>query len=62
MGPGAPLCISMSYDVINKLISACIWLVPLMAAFAVIRQNATARLVVGGSLLLISIVSYAYSA
>ena len=52
----------MSYDVINRLISACIWLVPLMAAFAVIRQNATARLVVGGSLLLISIVSYAYSA
>ena len=48
-------------DVIAKLISASIWLVPLLAAFVVVRQNATARLVVGGSLLLISIVSYAYS-
>jgi hypothetical protein len=61
MGPGAPLCISLSSAVITKLVSACIWLVPLMAALAAVRQNATARLVVGGSLLLISIVSYAYS-
>ena len=52
---------SACYDGIAKLISAGVWLVPLMAAFAVVRQNATARLVVGGSLLLISIVSYAYS-
>jgi hypothetical protein len=52
---------SAFYNLATRLISACIWLVPLMAAFAVVRQNATARLVVGGSLLLISIVSYAYS-
>lgn len=61
MAPGVPLAFSVSYDVTTKVISACIWAVPLIAALAVVRQNATARLVVGGSLLLISMVAYAYS-
>jgi hypothetical protein len=61
MSPGVPLAFSVSYDAITKLISACIWVVPLAAAFLVVRQNATARVIVGGSLLLISIVAYGYS-
>ena len=61
MAPGVPLAFSVSYDVTTKVISACIWVVPLLAALAVVRRNPTARLVVGGSLLLISMVAYAYS-
>jgi hypothetical protein len=61
MAPGVPLAFSVSYDMTTRVISACIWVVPLIAAFAVVRQNSTARLVVGGSLLLISIVAFAYS-
>ena len=61
MAPGVPLAFSVSYDVATKVIAACIWVIPLVAAFAVVRQNATARLIVGGSLLLISLVAYAYS-
>ena len=52
---------SASYDLATKVLSSCTWVVPLAAAFVVARRNATARLVVGGSILLISIVTYAYS-
>jgi Bacterial PH domain len=61
MAAGVPLAFSVSYDLTTKVISACIWVVPLIAAFVVVRQNATARLVVGGSLLLIGLAAYAYS-
>ena len=43
------------------MLSACIWAVPLTAAFIVARHNAIARLILGGSILLIGIVTYAYS-
>ena len=43
------------------MLSVCIWAVPLVAAFVVVRHNAIARLILGGSILLIGIVTYAYS-
>ena len=58
MSPVVPFCFSVFYDLTAKAISACIWAVPLVAALAVVRRNATARLVVGGSLLLIGIVAF----
>jgi len=61
MAPVVPFCFSVFYDLTAKAISACIWAVPLAAALAVVRRNATARLVVAGSLLLIGIVVFAYS-
>ena len=61
MSPVVPFCFSVFYDLTAKAISACIWAVPLVAALAVVRRNATARLVVGGSLLLIGIVAFGYS-
>lgn len=61
MAPGVPLAFSVSYDLTTKVVSVCIWVVPLVAAFAVVRQNATARLVVGTSILLIGVVAFGYS-
>jgi hypothetical protein len=61
MPAGAPIAFSVSYDLATELISASIWVVPLVAAFAVARHNATARLILGGSILLISLVAFAYS-
>jgi hypothetical protein len=61
MALGVPLAFSVSYDLTTKAVTACMWAIPLVAAFAAVRQNATARLMVGGSLLLISTVTYAYS-
>jgi len=61
MAPGVPLAFTVSYDLTTKAISAFIWVVPLVAAFVVARRSATARMVVGGSILLIGIVTYAYS-
>ena len=46
MAAGVPLAFSVSYDLTTKVIFACIWVVPLLAAFAVVRRSATARLVV----------------
>ena len=43
------------------MLSVCIWAVPLVAAFVVARHNAIAELILGGSILLIGIVTYAYS-
>jgi hypothetical protein len=44
-----------------EVLSVCIWAVPLVAAFVVARHNAIAELILGGSILLIGIVTYAYS-
>ena len=61
MAPVVPFHFSVFYDLTARAISACMWAVPLAAALAVVRRNATARVVVLGSLLLIGIVASAYS-
>jgi hypothetical protein len=60
--PAVAFCFSLFYGLIAHALAACIWAVPLVAALAVVRRNATARLVIGGSLLLIGVVAFVFSA
>jgi len=59
MPSGESASFSASYDRATKAISAGIWLLPLLVAFGF--HNAIGGLLMGGLLLLISAVAYAYS-